>query len=290
MNEKKEPKNKYPFSGIIEYDYNYKPKTTFIINYFTSIDTLIKTINNIRCLGDEVEIIVINDRFGENTDKIMKVLTHRNDRMIVTRDLGERRGYHHGALLSNAHDYLIFCQDDDLAPDNNNWYKNCINEFEKDNNLGMVGLLKGGINYAQKDNRTFTNEYDRVYVSWLATGPLMIRKNIYFNVNGWSDEYSQIGEADGGADADIATKVILNNNKVMLLRTSSVKEWQRRFQRNDGITNENIKRKKKENNWGKSSNERINLNNSIYYNKYKNNWELIRNIIIEHNKTININV
>ena len=36
MNEKKEPKNKYPFSGIIEYDYNYKPKTTFIINYFTS--------------------------------------------------------------------------------------------------------------------------------------------------------------------------------------------------------------------------------------------------------------
>ncbi len=286
----KNAKNKYPLSGKIEYEYNYKPKTTFIINYFTSIDTLIQTIKNIRCLGDEVEIIVINDRYGENTDIIMKFLNHRNDRMIISRDLGERRGYNHGALISNSSDYIIFCQDDDLAPSNNKWYLDCVNEFDNDKNLGMIGLLKGGINYSQKDNKTFNNEYKKIYVSWLATGPLMIRKDVYNKVNGWSDEYSYIGEADGGADADLSTKVLLNNNKVMLLKTDSIKEWKRRYNRNDGITNENIKQIKKENEWGKICDERILLNNKIYYDKFKNKWIDIYNIVKEHNKILSINI
>jgi hypothetical protein len=286
----KNAKNKYPLSGKIEYEYNYKPKTTFIINYFTSIDTLIQTIKNIRCLGDEVEIIVINDRYGENTDIIMKFLNHRNDRMIISRDLGERRGYNHGALISNSSDYIIFCQDDDLAPLNNKWYLDCVNEFDNDKNLGMIGLLKGGINYSQKDNKTFNNEYKKIYVSWLATGPLMIRKDVYNKVNGWSDEYSYIGEADGGADADLSTKVLLNNNKVMLLKTDSIKEWKRRYNRNDGITNENIKQIKKENEWGKICDERILLNNKIYYDKFKNKWIDIYNIVKEHNKILSINI
>ena len=33
MSENKTPKNKYPMSGKIEYDYNYHPKTTIVINY-----------------------------------------------------------------------------------------------------------------------------------------------------------------------------------------------------------------------------------------------------------------
>ena len=32
--------------------------------------------------------------------------------MIVTKDLGELRGYTYGAKLSNASDFLIFTQDD----------------------------------------------------------------------------------------------------------------------------------------------------------------------------------
>jgi hypothetical protein len=281
-------KNQYPLNGKIEYNYNYTPKTSFIINYFTSVDTLLKTINNIRCLGDEIEIIIINDHWGVNTDKIMKVLTNRNDRMIISRDLGERRGYHHGALISISSDFLIFCQDDDLAPNNNNWYIDCMNEFNKDKDLGMIGLLKGGVNYAQKDNKTFMNEYDKMYVSWLATGPLVIRKDIYFSVNGWSNEYSQIGEADGGADADLATKVLLLEKKVMLLRTKAVKEWIRRFQRNDDITNENIKLIRTKTDLGILINKRIYLNNDIYYNKYKDIWDKIYYKVKEYNKNINI--
>ena len=274
-------------SGVVEYNYNYTPKTTIVINYFTSVETMIKTINNLRILGDEIEIIVNNDDHGKNTEKIMKTLTHRNDRMVVARDLGERRGYDHGAQISStSSEFLIFTQDDDLAPDNNQWYIDCLQEFKKDDKLGMIGLLKGGWNYAQSTKTTITNKYKKVYVSWLATGPLMIRKSLYQEINGWSEEYSQIGEADGGADADLTTKVVLAGYKSMLLRTPATRQWYRRFQRGDGLTNQNIKGSKKR----KPTTTRILLNNKIYFNKFKNESVNLINIIREHNKQLGINV
>ena len=279
-----EPKNKYPMSKIIEYNYNYNPKTSLIINYFTSLNTMLKTIDNIRCLTDEVEIIVINDKYGENTEEIMKHLHHRNDRMVISRDLAERRGYHHGAQISNASDFIIFTQDDDLAPTDNKWYIDCVKEFEKDPKLGIIGLLKGGINYGQSNIKVLKDNYDKAYVSWLATGPLIIRKNLYFEVGAWSDEYSQIGEADGGADADLTTKVLLKGYKCMLLRTPSVKKWVRRFNRDDGITNENIKYSEKR----KPTTVRLDLNNKIYCEKFKDQSILINKLIEQHNNEINV--
>ena len=111
------PKNKYPMNGVIEYNYNYTPKTSIIINYFTSVDTMIKTINNLRSLGDEVEIIVNNDNKGKDCEKIINALTHRNDRMVIANDLGEKRGYHHGAQISNSSEFLIV-DDDNHKGDN----------------------------------------------------------------------------------------------------------------------------------------------------------------------------
>ncbi len=278
------PKNKYPYSGVIEYDYNYDPKTTIIINYYTSVDTMIKTINNIRSIGNELEIIVNNDKNGNNSEKIMKALSHRNDRMVCCNDLAEKEGYHHGARLSNSSDFLIFTQDDDLAPPTNEWYLDCIKEFDNDPKLGMIGLLKGGFNYAQTDNVTLKDKFDKVYVSWLATGPLMIRKDLYFKIGGWSKEYGQIGESDGGSDADMATKVILNGFKSMLLRVPSVKEWKRRFKRGDGKSDKEIK-------FGNQQRvNRITLNNKIYYEKYKDEWNKIYNIVEKQNAEIGLDI
>ena len=50
-------KNQFPLNGIINFDYNYKPKTSIIINYFTSLKTMMKTIDNLRTLGDEIVFI-----------------------------------------------------------------------------------------------------------------------------------------------------------------------------------------------------------------------------------------
>lgn len=280
----KVPKNKYPYSGIIEYNYNYNPKTTMVINYFTSVDTMINTINNIRSIGDELEIIVNNDKNGQGGEKIMKTLSHRNDRMISCNDLAEKEGYHHGARLSNASDFLIFCQDDDLAPPTNEWYLDCIKEFDNDPKLGMIGLLKGGFNYSQPGNITLNNEYNKIYVSWLATGPLMIRKDLYFKIGGWSKEYGQIGECDGGSDADLATKVVLMGYKSMLLKTPAIKQWKRRFNRGDGKSEQEIKH------GNKQRISRILLNNRLYFEKYQHNWDEIYNTVKKHNSEIGINI
>ena len=271
------PKNKYPMSGEIEYNYHYKIRTSIIINYFTSLETMKKTINNLRCLGSDVEIIVNNDKFGKDTDSILEVLNQRNDRIIISKDLGERRGYHHGAGISNASEFLIFAQDDDLAPDNNQWYLDCLEEFNKDKKLGMIGLLKGGLNYGLPNKITYHDEYKKRYVSWLATGPLMIRKDLYFKIGGWSKEYSQVGEADGGADADLATKVYFLKYKSMLLRTDSVKEWKRRFERGDNLTGNDLK------NLRPNVYKRINLNYKIYANKYKKTMQSLNKIIQNYN-------
>ena len=280
----KSPKNKYPYNGIIEYDYNYHPKTTIVINYYTSVDTMINTINNIRSIGNELEIIVNNDKHGQNSEKIMKALYHRNDRMVCCNDLAEKQGYHHGARLSNASDFIIFCQDDDLAPPTNQWYLDCIKEFDNDPKLGIIGLLKGGFNYAQSDNITLSDKFNKIYVSWLATGPLMIRKDLYFKVDGWSKEYGQIGECDGGADADLATKVLLMGYKSMLLRTPAVKQWKRRFNRGDKKTPKEIK-------FGnKQRIDRIKINNQIYFEKFKDKWEKIFKIVKKHNEEIGIKI
>ena len=277
-------KNRYPMNGVIEYDYNYHPKTTIIINYFTSVDTMIKTINNFRSLGDEVEIIVNNDNHGKDTEKIMKALTHRNDRMMIARDVGEKRGYDYGARLSISDEFLIFTQDDDLAPNNDQWYQDCLQEFERDSKLGIIGGLKGGWNYGGDDKTTMIGQQKKLYVSWLATGPLMIRKKLYFDIGGWSEEYSQVGEADGGADADLTTKVVLAGYKAMHLTTSTVKQWKRRFQRGDN------RPERAGSVWGKNCQKRIQLNNQIYFNKHKDKLDFLFNAIKDHNKGIGIDI
>lgn len=114
----------------------------------------------------------------------------------------------------------------------------------------------------------------------------MIRKDLYFKIGAWSNEFSQIGEADGGADADIATKVLLYGYKSMLLRTPAVREWYRRFERGDGLTNQTIKHSEAR----KPANQRIILNNQIYFEKYKHNWNEIYQIVRKHNAEIGINI
>ena len=288
MGEERKEKNKYPMNGVIEYDYNYTPKTTIVINYFTSLETMIRTIDNLRTLGDEVEIIVNNDNYGKDVEKIMQTLNRRNDRMAVSRDIGERRGYDNGARMSISSDFLIFTQDDDLAPNNNQWYEQCLSEFKNDSKLGMIGMLKGGWNYWQQGYTTITNKYYKSYVSWLATGPLMIRRDLYFEINGWSEEYSQVGEADGGADADLTTKVMLAGYKSMLLRSPEVRQWQRRFKRGDGKPNGNDKKIRTTTTWGKNCNARILLNNKIYAKKYKGSQPEIYKEVKQYNEEIGI--
>lgn len=237
------PKNKYPLSGNLVYHYNERPRSSIIINHYTSLKTLLKTIKNLRVLGGEVEIIVINDS-KKNSDKISRSLNHSNDKLIVTQDLGEIRGYKNGANLSSSSDFLIFSQDDDLAPNNANWYNDCLSLFKEDPKLALIGLCGGGCFLTQENEINFqrhklSNKYDKFYCSWLKIGPLIIKKNIYFEIGEW-DLYSNIGESSHFIDPDLTIRIWKNGYKAVLFLNKNTLQWQRRYQRGDQLTKEKI--------------------------------------------------
>ena len=72
----------------------------------------------------------------------------------------------------------------------------------------------------------------------------------------------------------------------MLLRTNNVKKWYRRFERGDGLTNQTIKNSEIR----QPTTQRILLNNKIYYDKYKDRWDEIFNLVKKQNKEICINI
>ena len=239
------PKNQFPLNGIINFDYNYKPKTSIIINYFTSLKTMLGTIDNLRTLGDEVEIIIHNDK-AKDCEKILKKLNRTNDKMIVSKEIGETYGWRTSASLALGEKYLIFIQDDDLAPNNKGWYESCLNEFNKDDELGMIGMIgggcypnknQGGTDFSREIN--FKNKFEKFYCSWLKTGPIMIRKDVYKKINGWIP-FAHIGEADHYTDQDLTMRTWLSGSKALLLLDQNTKQWKRRFERGDGYQKKDL--------------------------------------------------
>ena len=217
-NKKKILSNKYPINGIYTYNYNENPKTSVIINHFVSFRTLTKTIENLRVLGNNIEIIVINDT-GKNSDKIFNNLNQANDKLIVTSNLSESKGYISGASISQSTDYLIFTQDDDLAPEDGEWYNDVIKIFKKYKDLSMVSLNGGGL-LSIKNNNLNKVGYDLIdfskikpkfktkffFCTWVKTGPIIIKKKVFEKIGGWQ-MFAKIGEADHFADMDLAIRV-----------------------------------------------------------------------------------
>jgi hypothetical protein len=288
------PKNQFPLNGIINFDYNYKPKTSIIINYFTSLKTMMKTIDNLRTLGDEIEIIIHNDK-AMDCEKILKKLNRTNDKMIVSKEIGETYGWRTSASLAIGEEYFLFIQDDDLAPDNKGWYEDCLNEFNKDNDLGMIGMIgggcypdriNGGIDFSREIN--FKNNFEKFYCSWLKTGPIMIRKKVYKKINGWIP-FADIGEADHYTDQDLTMRTWLSGSKAMLLLNQNIKQWKRRFNRGDGLTKKDLTIKDMEKNMYVINRDATwHQNQKKYFKKNELNFKKIDEVVKKENLKLGI--
>lgn len=243
LKKKKEKKNRFPISGIYNFDFNYNPKISLIVNHFTSTTTLTKSIKNIENYDDDIEIIVINDKFYPNK-KLVNSINNSNHIIINSWDHGEVYGYMRGANISRATDFLIFSQDDDLLPDTKGWIEACLNEFNKDEKLGLIGFNGGGIygkNYECIDiaRKVPHSENMREYCSWLKFGPFIIRKNLYKEINGFKP-IGQISESSNAVDRLLTLEVILAGYKAMLLKNEETKKIIRRFERDDGLKKEDL--------------------------------------------------
>ena len=165
--------------------------------------------NSCRIKINNFEIIIINDS-GINSDIIFKKLNSPNHKIVSTYNLGESAGYMTGQLLSKSTKYIVFTQDDDLAPSDIKWYIDAKKYFLKYPELAMIGLNGGGlINFKKNQYYDFSrnriNDKNFYFCSWLKTGPLIINKSRLQEIGGWK-MFSKIGESDHFADIDLSLR------------------------------------------------------------------------------------
>tara|TARA_B100000989_G_C19527714_1_gene467823 strand:+ start:1311 stop:2219 length:909 start_codon:yes stop_codon:yes gene_type:complete len=234
--------NKYPTNDEFVYGYEAKPKISFIINHFVSFDTLIKTIKNLKKIKITNEIIIVNDT-GKNTEKIFSYLNKNNDTIINTYNLGESNGYILASKISRASDYILFSQDDDLAPSKDLWLRDTLKCFKKNKSIGLIGLNGGGIKEYKKDLTDFSkfkSNQTLFYCSWLKTGPLIFRKKVYDLMGGW-ERFANVGESGHFDDIYATFKVWKYGYTACLLRNKNTLTWKRRVSRDDNLTKLDLK-------------------------------------------------
>ena len=251
-----EAKNIYPLSGVLEYKYNCKPDVAFIVNYFAKPNLIVQMINNARKISDNMEIIVNNDS-KNHIDIFLGVLNHRNDRLIISDDLGEYMGYNQCAKLSTS-TYLIFNQDDDVPPADNHWWQEVMQCFQQDTQLALITFFKGGDNYPEGTGIVCNGHRGLVYFLWCANGPFIVKRDAFLEVGMFDSNYFHVGEAGGGADADLCTKLWLHGYHCALLDSPETIKFQRRVGGATGRRNGDKSILKI------NMSKRILLNNSIY--------------------------
>ena len=278
--------NFYPINGEFIYNYNLNPETTIVINHFISFKTLKKTIKNLTKVNNNFEIIIINDS-GINSDIIFKKLNSPNHKIVSTYNLGESAGYMTGQLLSKSTKYIIFTQDDDLAPSDIKWYIDAKKYFLKYPKLAMIGLNGGGlINFKKNQYYDFSrnriNDKNFYFCSWLKTGPLIINKSRLQEIGGWK-MFSKIGESDHFADIDLSLRFCMSGYSIGLLLNNNALKWERRFSRDDGFDKQDLI-------MHKNRNIRWKLNKKLFDQKYQRYFKKIDNKVINLNKKISIKI
>ena len=144
-----------------------------------------------------------------------------------------------GQLLSKSTKYIVFTQDDDLAPSDIKWYIDAKKYFLKYPELAMIGLNGGGlINFKKNQYYDFSrnriNDKNFYFCSWLKTGPLIINKSRLQEIGGWK-MFSKIGESDHFADIDLSLRFCMSGYSIGLLLNNNALKWERRFSRDDGF-------------------------------------------------------
>ena len=217
--------------------YNSNPKITLIMQFFNHGNLVKLHAERIKKNALIEEVIICEDGSSDNSLELWhKYLSRRNDIIIRSNDFHEIRSYNRAAKYSNG-EYLCFCQDDDLLPCNNIWLKNALSLFDTDPKLGIIGCLSGDefknnneileprkkrtwyasdriIKNNGKKIMTKLNEIIFRYSSSVNIGPIIIKKNVFDTVNGWTEKYSKPGQPGIGLDFDLSFKCWKNGFRV----------------------------------------------------------------------------
>jgi hypothetical protein len=252
------------------------PKVSFILAYYKNPTNIFNIIERIRLCGDDIEIIICNDGKTE-VNEINQFLNKPNEYQVCSNNLNELRMYNNGIQLANS-DIVIISQDDDIPPDNSNWFIESLTEFIREPTMGVLSLYKGSMSPWYLSDPNVLNDFvsphrepnlkeGLTYVSWTAFGPWFIRKQAFQQCGQFPLKYSNVGEGGcGGVDAALCAEMWIHDYKVALLNTDSCRQWQRHVGVRNSFRNSEVLYERT---------NRIIVNEGIYFKDYGNSYDII---------------
>jgi len=200
-----------------------KIEVSFVIQYFNHRDNIIPIVESIIGLWDGNEEIIFHNDSNSDHD-IFEELCNRKPKLnekiryIVSDNIHEIRGYNK-CIPECKGEYIFLMQDDDIL-NGKDWVKDIKCLFNKFSDLGIIGLMNGGMHNwgsfssMRINNKDIEYKIDDIrfqFVLWANLAPFVVRKSIFEKIGYFDTRYSKKGESGIGLDSDITFKANLCN-------------------------------------------------------------------------------
>ncbi len=185
-----------------------RPKVSFILQYFHHPDNVAPITE--RLMGySSGETLWHNDSNSDHAVFEVAMAGVEGD-VVVSDNIHEIRGYNMLARRARG-EYLVFMQDDDIPPNDVRWVDDCLNEFQSNPQLGMVGVYQGSELFWSALNFSSKVEPDDLinrFMLWVNMGPVVIPRVVFEAVGSFDLTYSPRPGLPGiGFDAEYATRL-----------------------------------------------------------------------------------
>ena len=196
-------------------------KITIIIPAYNCCKTILQTIEAVKKqegLIEPPEIIIVDD--GSN-DKTLEVLNQIKDIKVLSQhNSGPASARNNGAKASTG-DILVFT-DSDTVP-HKDWLKNLTEPFENPDIVATTGTysienceskLASLIQYEIENKHSKYNDY----VAFGGSYNLAIRRDLFFSIGGFNEEY----KSASSEDVDISYKILNRGYKIKFVKSAIV--------------------------------------------------------------------
>lgn len=195
-------------------EYKVNPRLSVIVTSFNQKQNINLLYSSLRENPDVHEIIICEDGSVDGSlEEWDKLLDHPNDFILRSNDLHEIRSTDRAISMSRG-EICCIIQDDD-KPRHPSWIVEALEEFDRDEKLGVLGGMCGwtdffnsGVCCTEDFHRPSLDDGKKFsYVEHVNVGPFFIRKKFFEEVGGWDFEISKPGEMGMGFDHEICYRM-----------------------------------------------------------------------------------